>query len=116
MVKDLKAAIKFYEKLGAKVRCCKSVRYLGAIAAKVKFKNNKLLLLEEKGPGIVADFASERGEGILGMSVKMKNLFKARRYIERKTGFDLDIFFYRWRFRFLIPRSYTNGFLIEMVQ
>lgn len=117
VVSDLDAAIAFYEGLGLEVRFeHKKIHYLGARGAEVRYNNNTLALLEPDGPGLVADFAAERGEGILGLSVKVGDLQTARTLINGNTGLDLQTFNYKGRNRFLIPASLTHGFLIEMVE
>lgn len=73
-------------------------------------------LLEPDGPGLVADFAADRGEGILGLSIEAGNLQTARALINGNTGLNLQTFKYKGRDRFLIPASLTHGFLIEMVE
>jgi hypothetical protein len=117
VVSDLDAAIDFYEGLGLKVHSKhKKIGYLGGRGAKVRYNNNNLTLLEPDGPGLVADFAAERGEGILGVSVKVGNLSTAHTLVNDKTGLHLQTFNYKGRDRFLIPASLTHGFLIEMVE
>ncbi len=117
VVSDLDAAIEFYEGLGLEVRSKhKKIHYLGARGAEVRYKNSTLALLEPDGPGLVADFAAERGEGILGVSIKVGNLHAARSLVNRNTGLNLRTFEYKDRDRFLIPASLTHGFLIEMVE
>jgi catechol 2,3-dioxygenase-like lactoylglutathione lyase family enzyme len=117
VVSDLDAAIDFYEGLGLEVRSKhKKIHYLGARAAKVRYKHNTLLLLTPDGPGLVADFAADRGEGILGVSIKVGNLHTAHALIHHNTGLNLEIFEYKDRDRFLIPASLTHGLLIEMVE
>ncbi|HEX4962495.1 MAG TPA: VOC family protein [Thermoanaerobaculia bacterium] len=117
VVSDLDAALDFYQGLGLDVRPkLKKIRYLGARGAKVLYHNSTLTLLVPDGPGLVADFVAERGEGILGVSVKVAHLDKAHALISRKTGLSLPIFTDNGRDRFLIPSSLTHGFLIEMVE
>lgn len=117
VVSDLDAAIDFYEGLGLEVRFRhKKIPYLGGRGAEVRYNNNTLVLLEPDGPGLVADFAAERGEGILGVSLQVGNLRVARDLVNGNTGLNLQTFKYRGRSRFLIPASLTHGFLIEMVK
>jgi catechol 2,3-dioxygenase-like lactoylglutathione lyase family enzyme len=62
VVSDLGAAIDFYEGLGLKTRFKhKRVHYLGGRGAEVRYNGSTLALLEPDGPGLVADFAVERG-------------------------------------------------------
>jgi catechol 2,3-dioxygenase-like lactoylglutathione lyase family enzyme len=117
VVADLDAAIDFYEGLGLEVRFKnKKIHYLGGRGAEVRYHNNTLALLEPDGPGLVADFVAERGEGILGASLKVGNLQTARTLINGNTGLNLQTFKYKGRDRFLIPASLTHDFLIEMVE
>jgi catechol 2,3-dioxygenase-like lactoylglutathione lyase family enzyme len=117
VVANLDSAIDFYEGLGLDVRFKhKKVHYLGARGAEVRYNNNTLALLEPDGPGLVADFAAARGEGILGVSVEVGDLGTAHALITGNTGLALPTFQYKGRDRFLIPASLTHGFLIEMVE
>ena len=117
VVSDLDAAIAFYEGLGLEVRFKhKKIHYLGARGAEVRYNNNTLALLEPDGPGLVADFAAERGEGILGVSIQVGDLATALALVNGNTGLNLSPFKYQGRERFLVPASLTHGFLIEMVE
>lgn len=117
VVSDLDAAIDFYEGLGLEVRFKnKKTHYLGARGAEVRYNNNTLALLVPDGPGLVADFAAERGEGILGASVEVGDLDTAHTLVQGNTGLTLPAFEYKGRDRFLIPASLTHGFLIEMIE
>jgi len=117
VVSDLDAAIDFYEGLGLEVRFKhKKIDYLGGRGAEVRYKNSTLALLAPDGPGLVADFAAERGEGIMGASIQVGNLRTAHDLIEGNTGLTLRTFKHKGRERFLIPASLTHGFLIEMVE
>lgn len=117
VVADLDAAIDFYEGLGLEVRFKhKKIHYLGARGAEVRYNNNALALLVPDGPGLVADFAADRGEGIMGVSVQVGNLDTARALVNGNTGLNLQAFKYKGRDRFLIPASLTRGFMVEMVE
>ncbi|HEV2855662.1 MAG TPA: VOC family protein [Thermoanaerobaculia bacterium] len=117
VVSDLDAAIDFYEGLGLPVVSKRQkIHYLGGRGAEVRYHDNTLVLLEPEGPGPVADFVAERGEGILGASLKVGDLETARALIHGNTGLNLRTFKYKGRERFLVPASLTHGFLIEMVE
>lgn len=117
VVADLDAAIDFYEGLGLEVRFKhKKIHYLGARGAEVRYNNNTLALLEPDGPGLVADFAADRGEGILGASIEVGDLQTALALVNGNTGLGLQSFKYKGRDRFLVPASLTHGFLVEMVE
>ena len=117
VVADLDAAIDFYRGLGLQVTAKdQKIPYLGGRGALVQVHNATLALLEPDGPGLVADFAADRGEGILGVSVEVGSLPTAHAYVESHTGLVLPVFKDRGRERFLIPASLAHGVLIEMVE
>jgi len=117
VVSDLDAAIDFYQGLGLEVKFKnKKIHYLGGRGAEVRYKNATLALLEPDGPGLVADFAAECGEGILGVSLQVGNLNTAHDLVQHNTGLTLPIFKDKGRDRFLIPAALTHGLLIEMVE
>jgi catechol 2,3-dioxygenase-like lactoylglutathione lyase family enzyme len=117
VVSDLDAAIGFYAGLGLPVQFeHKKIQYLGGRGAEVRYHNSTLVLLEPDGPGPVADFAAERGEGILGVSLQVGDLETARALINGNTGLNLQTFKYKGRERFLVPASLTHGLLIEVVE
>jgi catechol 2,3-dioxygenase-like lactoylglutathione lyase family enzyme len=117
VVSNLDAAIEFYQGLGLEVSAeYKRIRYLGGRGAEVRYDDHTLALLEPDGPGPVADFAADRGEGILGVSIEVGDLETALSLVNRNTGLDLRTFEYKHRDRFLIPASLTHGLLIEMVE
>jgi catechol 2,3-dioxygenase-like lactoylglutathione lyase family enzyme len=121
VVSDLDAAIAFYEGLGLEVRFKnKKVHYLGARGAEVHYRNQTgdqtVALLVPDGPGLVADFAADRGEGILGVRIEVGSLAAALCLVNAHTGLGLQAFKYKGHDRFLIPASLTHGFLIEMME
>ena len=117
VVSDLDAAIAFYKGLGLDVQYeHKKIHYLGARGAEVRYQGSTLALLQPDGPGLVADFAADRGEGILGASIQVGDLDAARALVSGNTGLSLQIFRDRGRDRFLIPASVTQGVLVEMVE
>ena len=99
---DLDAAVDFYQGLGLDVRLQEPEgRLPGRLAcAEVRYNKNTLALLVPDGPGLVADFAADRGEGILGVSLKVGSLDTAHDLIEGDTGRTLPVFSYRGRERF----------------
>jgi len=117
VVSDLAAAIDFYSGLGLEVRTGQErIDYLGGRGTRVRCHNATLVLLQPDGPGLVADFAADRGEGILGVSIEVRDLGVAHRLVHDNTGLTLPIFRHRGRERFLIPASLAHGVLIEMVE
>lgn len=117
VVADLDAAIDFYEGLGLQVSSKhQKIHYLGGRGAEVRYHNSNLILLEPDGPGVVADFAADRGEGILGASIQVGNLQTALNLVNGNTGLGLAAFKDKGRNRFLIPAALTHGFLLEMVE
>jgi glyoxalase-like protein len=117
VVSDLDSALSFYGGLGLAVHSKpKRIGYLGALSAKVFYNNGILTLLQADGPGPVASFAADRGEGILGVSLKVGNLAVARAIVNRNTHLNLQTYTFQGRERFLIPAFVTHGLAIEMVE
>jgi catechol 2,3-dioxygenase-like lactoylglutathione lyase family enzyme len=117
VVSDLDAAIDFYTGLGLQVEARNErIDYLGGRGARVQYHNATLALLQPDGPGLVADFAADRGEGILGVSFAVRDLRAAHRLVEGNTNLTLPVFRFHGRDRFLIPASVAHGMLIEMVE
>jgi catechol 2,3-dioxygenase-like lactoylglutathione lyase family enzyme len=117
VVADLDAAIGFYEGLGLEVRFKnKKVHFLGGRGAEVRFGGQTVTLLVPDGPGLVADFAAQRGEGILGVSVQVRDLRTALGVVNANTGLHLQSFEDKGRSRFLVPALRPHGFLIGMVE
>jgi catechol 2,3-dioxygenase-like lactoylglutathione lyase family enzyme len=116
VVADLDAAISFYTGLGLDVDRHESIPYLGGSGAVVHMHNAKLALLQPDGPGLVADFAADRGEGVLGVSVEVRDVRYAHRLIEHNLGTTLPTFRYHGRERFLVPATETHGVLVEMTE
>src|SRR4051812_15184010 len=117
VVSDPDAALDFYGGLGLGLHTRpKRIGYLGALSAKVFYNNGVLTLLQADGPGLVASFAADRGEGIMGVSLKVGSLETARTLINRKAHLNLQTFTYKGRERFLVPASVTHGLAIEMVE
>lgn len=117
VVSNLDAAIAFYTGLGLEVEEHPvRVDYLGGRGVRVRYHNATLTLLQPDGPGLVAGFAADRGEGILGVSVEVRDLRAAHRLVQGNTGLTLPIFRSGGRNRFLIPASLTHGVLVEMVE
>jgi catechol 2,3-dioxygenase-like lactoylglutathione lyase family enzyme len=117
VVSNLDAAIAFYTGLGLEIAEHPArVDYLGGCGVRVRYHNATLTLLQPDGPGLVAGFAADRGEGILGVSVEVRDLRAAHRLVQGNTGLTLPIFRSGGRDRFLIPASLTHGVLVEMVE
>jgi catechol 2,3-dioxygenase-like lactoylglutathione lyase family enzyme len=117
VVSDLDAATAFYTGLGLRVESrSHDIGYLGAKGTRVRYHNATLTLLQPTGPGITADFAADRGEGILGVSVDVRDLRLAHDLVQHNTGLTLPLFRAHGRERFLIPATATHGVLVEMVE
>ncbi len=71
--------------------------------------NATLTLLQADGRGMVANFAADRGEGIMGVSLKVGNLKPPVTSPTHATHGNLPTYNYQGRERFLIPASATHG-------
>ncbi len=117
VVSDLDAAVDFYQGLGLQVNPkSRKIAYLGGRGTEVRYHDSTLILLQPDGPGLVADFVADRGEGILGVSIKVGHIHNALALVNHNTHLGLRTFRYRGRERFLIPASLTHGMLIEMIE
>src|SRR5262249_32830151 len=83
---------------------------------RVHMRDATLTLLQPDGPGVTADFAADRGEGILGVSIKVRDLAVAHRLVEHNTGLTLPIIRHHGRDRFLVPPPETPRVLPETTQ
>lgn len=117
VVSDLDAALDYYSGLGFKITAKdQKIPYLGGRGALVDCHNATLALLQPDGPGLVAAFAADRGEGLLGLAFRVANLPLAQTIAATHTGLPLPIFKDRGRNRFLVPATVAHGVLIEMVE
>jgi hypothetical protein len=79
--------------------------------------HKKIVLLEAQGSeGPVPQFSRGRGEGLMGISLEVENLEKARALIQKNTKRSFPPYPGFYGNSFLIPGELAGGVWIEMVQ
>jgi catechol 2,3-dioxygenase-like lactoylglutathione lyase family enzyme len=106
----------------------RQVKFLGAHGQDVRVGQGVILLLEPSTQdGLLAQFLSEpvdpkqtcncRGEeAIIGLSIEVGDLAKARRLAESGTGNNLELYEGFYGKSFLLPPEETHGVWIELYQ
>ena len=116
VVNDLKKASADVRALGFRpVRSLRS-KILGADGREFAAERGSIVLLHARRNGPAAQFARERGEGVLGFTLTVTDLAKARALLEKNT--KRRLFTYRGFYgnSFLIPAELAAGAWIEMAQ
>lgn len=116
-VSDLETATKAYEAIGLDAGRKVELPELGASGREMKVGPLTVLLLQ---PGIeggkVFAFLADRGEGIMGVSMEVRDLETARKVIESNTGLVFAPYAGPYGSSILIPAQIAQGLWIEMFQ
>jgi catechol 2,3-dioxygenase-like lactoylglutathione lyase family enzyme len=95
----------------------REVKFLGAHGREVKAGQGALALLESSDKNsLLTKFLSDHDEGIIGLSIEVADLGKARRLAESGTGRKLETYKGFYGTSFLLPPEVTHGVWIEMFQ
>jgi catechol 2,3-dioxygenase-like lactoylglutathione lyase family enzyme len=125
-VHDTKAQLRALRDAGLETGDSREVKFLSAHGREVKADQGVLLLLESSDKnGMLTKYLSDHhdwieewphDEGIIGLSIKVADLGKARRLAESGTGRKLETYkgFYGTSFR--LPPDVTHGVWMEMYQ
>ena len=115
-VKDLESATGGYVSVGLLLGRRRKVRRLGAVGMEVNGRAGRILLLQPSDAhGVVASFVKGRGEGVMGLSIEVRNLLAARRVIEG-TGQRIVPYAGAYGRSLLVPADRAHGVWIEMFQ
>ncbi|MBW2731289.1 MAG: VOC family protein [Deltaproteobacteria bacterium] len=118
-VKNLKSAQKAYAAIGLD-QAHKVImdKRFAAKALAVKAGEGHLLLLQPKrsGKGPVAHFIKRRGEGIVGLSVRVEKLETAHEVVQKGLGEKLALHPGAFGKAFVLPPEKTYGVWLEFVQ
>ncbi|HEY5538161.1 MAG TPA: VOC family protein [Thermoplasmata archaeon] len=115
-VRDLESATRAYVSIGLLRGRRRKVRRLGAICMEVNGRAGCILLLQPSDAhGVVASFMKGRGEGVMGLSIEVRNLLAARRVIEG-TGQRIVPYAGAHGRSLLVPADLAHGVWIEMFQ
>ena len=116
-VRDLVAATKAYESVGLRSGQRRNLPQLGASGREIEAGRGVILLLEPQTEyGKVASFLAHRGEGIMGVSIEVRDLGTARKFIERNTGLEFAPYAGLYGNSILISAEIAHGLWIEMFQ
>jgi len=102
----------------------REMKSLGAHGREVKAGQGVLLLLQPSDRnGVLSRYLSDptnwidgHDEGVIGVSIEVANLGKARQLVESGTGRKLDTYKGFYGTSFLLPPEVTHGIWIEMFQ
>ena len=117
-VRDLKTSLQNLQDVGLEPGETREARFLEAKGREVKAGDGCLLLLQSIDKnGVLANFLSDRHDGeIIGVSIEVSDLNKARSWVEGHSGHKLepdDGFYGR---SIIIPPDLTNGLWMELFQ
>jgi hypothetical protein len=116
-VRDLQKASQEAERLGFHPGRLLEFKNLGARGRELQTSPGKIVLLEANSSGKpTADFLRERGQGVMGLSLAVGDIAKARSLIGGKANRDLPIYEGVYGKSFLVPPEVASGVWIEMVQ
>ena len=117
VVRDLKAATKAFGLAGLAAGAGRKLPALGATGREIEAGGGRIVLLEPKGKtGKTASFLAERGEGIMGVSIEVGSLEKARALLENNTKREFGSYAGAYGNSILIPAELAHGVWIEMFQ
>lgn len=125
-VPDLQAQLGTFRAAGLEPGEAREVKFLGAHGRDVNAGQGVLLLLEPSDKtGALGKYLSDhtdgvgglpRGGAIIGVSIEVANLDKARQLAESGTGRKFETYKGSYGTSFLLPPELTHGVWIEMFQ
>ena len=116
-VKDLEAATKGYEALGLLPGRKRRIPQLAAKGREIGAGQGVILLLQAtdtKGP--LASYVAQQGEGVIGMSIEVRDLPKARSLLRSSTKQELNPYNGPYGKSIVVPPVFTHGVWIELFQ
>jgi catechol 2,3-dioxygenase-like lactoylglutathione lyase family enzyme len=116
-VHDAEAQLRTLRDAGLEDGESREVKFLSAHGREVKAGQGVLLLLESRDKnGLLTKFLSDHDEDIIGLSIEVADLGKARQLAETGTGRKLETYKGSYGTSFLLPPEVTHGVWIEMFQ
>ena len=116
-VHDTEAQLRTLRDAGFEVGESREAKFLGAHGREVKAGAGALLLLESSDKdGLLTKYLSDHDEGIIGLSIEVADLGKARELAEAGTGRKLETYKGFYGTSFLLPPEVTHGVWLEMFQ
>ena len=116
-VHDADTQLRTLRDAGLEVGETREARFLGAHGREVKAGQGVLLLLESSDKnGLLTRYLSDHDEGLIGLSIEVAFLGKARQLAESGTGRKLETYKGFYGTSFLLPPEVTHGVWLEMFQ
>lgn len=116
-VHDVNAQLRTLRDAGFNGDMSRDVQLLGTDGRELKAGAGTMVLL---GPstksGLVKKYLSNHDEGIIGLSIEVTNLGKARRFAEEASGKKIKIYKGAYGQSFLLSPNLTHGVSVEMFQ
>jgi hypothetical protein len=117
LVNNLEKASKDMEMIGFHSRRQVNFDVLGASGREFEIGEGRILLLESASPDKpAADFSRERVQGVIGLTVSVSDLKKAKSLFQENTHRALATYDGIYGKSLLVPAELANGTWIEMVQ
>jgi catechol 2,3-dioxygenase-like lactoylglutathione lyase family enzyme len=116
-VKDLEAATKGYEALGLLPGRKRRMPQLAAKGREIGAGQGVILLLQAtdtKGP--LASYVAQQGEGVIGMSIEVRDLQVARSLLRSSTKQEFNPYNGPYGKSIFVPSVFTHGVWIELFQ
>jgi len=116
-VHDAEAQLRTLRDAGFEGGESREAKFLSAHGREVKAGHGALLLLESSNKdGLLTKFLSDHDEGIIGLSIEVADLGKARHLAESGTGKKLETYKGFYGTSFLLSPEVTHGVWMEMFQ
>jgi hypothetical protein len=116
-VHDAEAQLRTLRDAGLEVGESHEAKFLGAHGREVKAGHGVLVLLESSDKkGLLTNYLSDHDEGIIGLSIEVADLGKARKLSESGTGKKLETYIGFYGTSFLLSPEVTHGVWMEMFQ
>ena len=116
-VHDVESQLRTLRDAGFESGEAREMKSLGAHGREVKAGQGVLLLLESSDKsGLLTKYLSDHDEGIIGLSIEMADLAKARQLADSGTGRKLETYKGFYGTSFLLPPQVTHGVWMEMFQ
>jgi catechol 2,3-dioxygenase-like lactoylglutathione lyase family enzyme len=117
VVKDLETATKGYGALGLRPGRKQRMPQLAAKGREISAGQGVILLLQAtdtKGP--LASYVAQHGEGVIGMSIEVRDLQIARSLLRSSTKQELNPYNGPYGKSVFVPPAFTHGVWIELFQ
>jgi 4-hydroxyphenylpyruvate dioxygenase-like putative hemolysin len=116
-VHDTEAQLRTLHDAGLEAGESREATFLSAHGREVKAGQGVLLLLESSDKnGLLTKYLTDHDEGIMGLSIEVADLSKARQLAESGRGRKLETYKGFYGTSFLLPPEVTHGVWIEMFQ